>query len=197
MNDIELHPEVELEGQRIELTKPIVHMDYAKEVYATVDECRKHLLPWLNWARKENTSSPEDSLKYLEWTNERWIKEKEFTYAITHVVSGELLGFIGVGVRGVKRNRAFEIGYWLKERACGYGYMQEAIKLVETEFFGLGAQRLFICCQTANLKSAKVAENAGYRFEGIRRQGEYLEEWDDFGDVKIYSKLKGEYNYPY
>ena len=119
-----------------------------------------------------------------------WKKGERFEYAIYDIKNKDFLGVIGVIKRGKERNQAIELGYWLKKDAQGYGYMQEAVKLVEDEFFSLGIQRITIRVDVENEKSNKFAIKAGYSFEGKLRKGHYNMCLHQFRDLNLYSKIK-------
>jgi RimJ/RimL family protein N-acetyltransferase len=62
----------------------------------------------------------------------------------------------------------FEIGYWLRTRLIGNGYMTEAVvALTKMAKATLKANRIEIRCDEKNVRSRRVAELAGYRLEGI------------------------------
>ena len=90
-------------------------------------------------------------------------------------------------------NKSGEIGYWLADDAVGHGYMQEAIRALESEAFKAGLNRIVIGNDTQNVRSAHVAKRCGYVLEGIMRQ----DAWDGyhkrFRDCNIWSKLKSEW----
>ena len=44
----------------------------------------------------------------------------------------------------------------------------------------------------ANLSSKKVAERAGYTFEGVERHGHYDRQNGKFVDINVFSKLSSE-----
>ena len=64
----------------------------------------------------------------------------------------------------------FEIGYWLRTRLVGQGYMTEAAGALAIMAIGtLKANRVEIRCDEKNVRSRKVAERLGFQFEGILR----------------------------
>ena len=68
--------------------------------------------------------------------------------------------------------------------------IQEAIKLVENEFFSNGIIRLTIRADVENEKSNNVAKKAGYTFEGTLRKSQYNMCMHEFRDINLYSKIK-------
>lgn len=62
----------------------------------------------------------------------------------------------------------FEIGYYVRPCFEGQGYCSEAVEWITQFSFGcLGARRVEISIDTRNERSQRVAERAGYTFEGI------------------------------
>jgi RimJ/RimL family protein N-acetyltransferase len=67
----------------------------------------------------------------------------------------------------------FEIGYWIRQRCEGQGYMTEAVTaLTRFAFATLAAVRVEIHCSHRNLRSQRVAERCGFVLEGrLRNHG--------------------------
>ncbi len=185
-----MEPKEILQGNRIVLQKPEVSFDYAQKMFAVANANRETVMPWLEWALPEITSSAEDDFLFASDADKAWKKGERFEYAIYDIKNKDFLGVIGVIRRGKERNQAIELGYWLKKDAQGYGYMQEAVKLVEDEFFSLGIQRITIRVDVENEKSNKFAIKAGYSFEGKLRKGHYNMCLHQFRDLNLYSKIK-------
>ena len=60
----------------------------------------------------------------------------------------------------------FEIGYWVRRRFAGQGYITEAVRgITRFAFETLGARRVEIRCDVRNVRSQRVAERAGYELE--------------------------------
>ncbi|OFS27112.1 hypothetical protein HMPREF3162_02765 [Brevibacterium sp. HMSC07C04] len=71
--------------------------------------------------------------------------------------------------------------------ARGQGFMTAAVRLVTDFAFARGAQRVEICVHPDNAASRRVAEKAGFRFEGMRRNGEILR--GEVRDLAVYSTI--------
>jgi RimJ/RimL family protein N-acetyltransferase len=80
--------------------------------------------------------------------------------------AGELLG--AVWVRDVGEGRG-QIGYWTAAAARGRGVASQALRQLVDRGFELGYQRLQLLVEPANAASVRVAENAGFRREGVMR----------------------------
>ena len=67
----------------------------------------------------------------------------------------------------------FELGFWLRPSAEGFGYMTETnILMCEWAFQGLSGQRVVMSCDARNERSVAVARRVGLRQVGK----EYLPE---------------------
>ena len=183
-------PKEKLASKRIYLQKPEVSFDFALKMYAVIEVNRDHIMPWLDWARPEINSRAEDSFVFALQADKAWKQGERFEYAIYDIQTNDYLGGVGVVKRGKDEVCCFEFGYWLKKEACGKGYMQEALRLIEDEFFGLGVKRFTIRADVENEASNKVAQNLGYEFEGTLRQSHYSMCLHQFRDLNIYSKVK-------
>jgi precorrin-6A synthase len=76
----------------------------------------------------------------------------------------------GAGVNWIDRDDAVgDIGYWLRRDARGRGYTTRAVLLLARWAFDLGCERLQIRADTENEASVRVAERAGFQFEGVLR----------------------------
>lgn len=186
-------PDEILVGERIELRKPEVSFAFAEKMFKAVDANREHILPWLGWAMPEHTKSAEDDFVFAFNSDKLWKARTHFEYVIYEKETDEFIGGAGVYRLGKEIDKTFEIGYWLVKSACGKGYMQEAVRLIEKMFFSLGAERLVIRNSIANIPSRCVAENLGYVFEGVQRHGHYCPALEKFEDTNVFSKLKDEY----
>lgn len=70
---------------------------------------------------------------------------------------------------------AVAIGYMTAPWARGKGLQTEALRALARFLVASGVNRVEICAATENRASRKVAERAGGVFEGIRRNGEYID----------------------
>jgi RimJ/RimL family protein N-acetyltransferase len=80
----------------------------------------------------------------------------------------------------------FEIGYWVRKRFEGRGYVTEAAAaFTRFAFETLGAKRVEIRADDRNERSWRVAERLGFRLEGILRN----ETRDAYGlrDTRVYA----------
>jgi len=155
----------ELRGKRV-IVRPYRDED-ADDLQAAVAESRDHIRPWLPFADFHRTV--EESLVWIIEQRARWILRENMNCAIVDAQTGRYLGGTGLHPRGWSIP-AFEIGYWLRSSTEGKGYMTEAVQLLtDFAFDTLGAKRVMIQCDEANIRSANVARRLGYKFEGLIR----------------------------
>ncbi|HKC30061.1 MAG TPA: GNAT family N-acetyltransferase [Jatrophihabitans sp.] len=64
-----------------------------------------------------------------------------------------------------------EIGYWVAPDAQGHGFAAEASRVLAEWAFELDMPRVRLACDVRNLASARTALAAGFRFEGVTRNG--------------------------
>ena len=179
-----------LKGERIILQINKYDIKLAQKIFKTIDENKEYLSKWLPWA--PSTKRIEDTLQFLQDTEEGIKKGTKVNYGI--YLGKDYIGNIGVFDIDAN-NKSAEIGYWLSEKFGRCGYVTEAVKIIEKEFFNnLDFNRLQIKCDAINIPSAKVAEKCDYKLEGILREDSFVKDENRFRDTKIYSKLKSEFS---
>ena len=83
-------------------------------------------------------------------------------------VDGEVVGVIGLELRGDVYRKAPLLGYWISEDYWGRGIMPEAVKLIAGYAFkNLDVVRIQAGILSNNPKSMRVMEKAGFIKEGI------------------------------
>jgi RimJ/RimL family protein N-acetyltransferase len=100
---------------------------------------------------------------------------------------GELVG--AVWVRDVGEGRG-QIGYWTAAKARDRGVASGALRQLVDRAFELGYERLQLLVDPANAASAHVAENAGFRREGVLRG--WMELRGSRPDLVMYGLLPGD-----
>lgn len=163
---------------------PIVN----EAVRASIEELR----PWLPWA--QSNPSPNESEAYCRRMNAAFELREDLAYFIFErkddATEGALLG--GSGWHRIDwQVRKFEIGYWCRSGHDRRGLITEAVQaLSRAAFDRLGARRVEIRTDARNRRSTRVAERAGFSFEGVLRQ-------DSLGvdgeprDTRVYSRVRG------
>lgn len=87
--------------------------------------------------------------------------------------------------------RRFEVGYWCRSNCTGQGFVTEAVcALNRVAFDQLGARRLELRTAADNERSRRVAERAGFTFEGVLR-GDSLTPQGKVRDTRVYARVLG------
>ncbi len=182
-------PQNKITSSRIFLIKIEKSFNMAQKHYTEVHRSLPELSPWLEWATPQYKI--EDSYEYILKCHQEWDKGQDYTYAINN----HLDNFMGtISVFNIKeKDKSIEFGYWISTQYAGNGYMQEAVSLLEKEFFNMGINRIVIHTDVLNLKSANVAVKRGFTLEGIQRQKTWFEAEQRYRDINTFSKLKKEY----
>jgi RimJ/RimL family protein N-acetyltransferase len=108
-------------------------------------------------------------------------------FSIRDAPDRAFLGFAAV-VHLELKERQGELGYMLAPAARGRGAAARAVALLTRWCFDvLGLERLELCIDAANEPSARVAERAGYRLEGVLRNVHFKE--GRRTDTAIWSRL--------
>ncbi len=145
--------------------------------YSTIGEYYRYFLRTESETRKwilENNGIGENGGRFLITTKE-----------------DQIIGLISYG-KGSMYMEGFELGYRIfKSEHYGKGYTTEAVKLISAFLFETSnITRLQICMNMNHIASAKIAENAGYTFEGIDREVLYLR--GELVSHKRYSMVRSE-----
>jgi RimJ/RimL family protein N-acetyltransferase len=107
------------------------------------------------------------------------------------VVEGEIVG--GAGISWIDREHAVgDVGYWARLDARGRGYTTRAVLLLARWAFGAGCERLQIRADTENDSSLRVAERAGFQYEGVMRSIRYSPRLGRRMNFALYSLLPEE-----
>lgn len=135
------------------------------ELCAAVSESLAELRPWLPWAKEPPTAEG-----YEEFAREgraRFLMREELRFQLyLRSETSTLVGSSGLHRMDWEAGR-FEIGYWIRTRFAGQGYMTEAVRgLAWFAFRELDANRLEIWCDARNERSAQVARRVGFVHEG-------------------------------
>jgi ribosomal-protein-alanine N-acetyltransferase len=87
--------------------------------------------------------------------------------------------------------RAGHIGYWIDRNFANRGYTTQAVQLLSSYGFSeLGLHRIEINVRPENAASCKVAEKAGFTFEGHRKAFLHIDgAWRDHVCFVKYNEL--------
>lgn len=161
----------------------------APALFASIDESRETLDPWMPWAA--GTRSIDDSREVIAKFVASWSLREDLPLGIFLAETGEHLG--GTGFHRFDWNlRSFEIGYWLRSSAVGHGYVTETVRtLARAAFEQLRARRVEIRLDPENLRSKAIPERLGFRREGTLRSS-LLDHHGRVRDTAIYALVEGD-----
>jgi len=161
-------------------------------INAAVCDSLDALRPWMPWAQ----AAPllDESEVYCRRSQARFALREDLPYFIFEREPDGREGVL-VGATGLHRIdwtvRRFEIGYWRRAGLQGQGITVEAVRALNRMAFDvLDAQRVEIRMDAANLPSRKVAERAGFTFEGLLRQDSRGAHGEP-RDTRVYSRVRG------
>ncbi len=135
--------------------------------------------------------SPRDARRRIERMHERWRAEQGAIWAIARQ-DGEdqavgLIGFNDIDLAG----GSAELVYWVLPAARGAGVVVEAVgRLSGWALDDLGLHRLRLCHSVGNPASCRVADKAGYSFEGTMRGA--LLHADGWHDQHLHALVQGD-----
>lgn len=154
-------------------------------------ESYSRLKPWFPWAQSE--SSVEEREEYVRQQYSHFIKREDMMLFLIHKEENKLIGCSGLHVQNWDVP-SFEIGYWIRTGYEGKGFVIEAVnRITKFGFETMKANRIFIRCDIANLRSQSVAKRAGYVFEGTFRNFERRHDNGELTDMMYYSMTGNEY----
>ena len=131
---------------------------------AAINASFEHLHPWMAWLPTPRTA--DEQREFNEVASSGWPPpDGNFGYGIFDS-EGVLLGAIGLHDR--VGPATLEIGYWCHIAHTGHGVITRAAAALTEVALGLaGIERVQICCDAANERSAAVPRRLGYRLARI------------------------------
>jgi ribosomal-protein-serine acetyltransferase len=166
-----------------------VEPSYAQAMFNVIDKERERLSRFLLWV--PSILSLEDENAYIVKSQKEWEAETRFVWALFNKKDETFMGTISAfNVR--KAHRRCEIGYYLSSEFEGKGFLSEALRLLEKEFFVQGMERLQLLIRVNNERSYKAALRNGYTCEG-RLRHMVCNEDGVFEDMFFLSKLRSEF----
>jgi len=170
-----------------ELVMTGIRLSSAGEIFRSIRENTHYLRRWLPFV--DETYSVSQTEAYIRSVLDGNSLKKDLVWEIRK--NGELVGVISLKEVDDINGRT-EIGYWIREIYEGHGIVTDCCrKLIDYAFNELHLFRVQIRVAPGNLRSARVPERLGFRFEGIERAGE--KHSDKYLDLMVYSLLKPEW----
>jgi RimJ/RimL family protein N-acetyltransferase len=136
----------------------------------------------VRWTRIPDPNTPDMVREFMASA-----PEGERHMAIVDEVSGELLGAVGLQRLHPEGHRG-EIGYWVAGEHRGRGIASRAVdRLAQEVFAARPLRRLELHVHPDNAASRRVAEKAGFIFEGVLRSYVTIEGRPE--DVAMYARI--------
>ena len=130
-------------------------------------EMRRFLaaLPWI--AAEPNLEASE---LYCRNGQANFVSRKDLPFFLFERATGQLIGATGLH-RTVWATPKTEVGYWVRSSRSGRGFVTEGVEAtVRYAFERVGAVRVELITDEANLASRKVADRCGFELEGTLRR---------------------------
>lgn len=110
-----------------------------------------------------------DATRFVTTRSTAWAEGTGAAWAVTAAATGTVLGHVGLHEMDARLRLAM-VGYWLLPRARGRGVMTQALGAVSSYGFqSLGLHRIELAHAVENEVSCRVAERAGFPYEGTLR----------------------------
>ncbi len=139
-------------------------LDRTSAVVTAVNANLDHLRPWMAWAAEPATEATIGT--FLAAAEELFDARHDFGYSILDTDGASVIG--GAGLHGRLGQHALEIGYWVAADRAGRGLATEVAGALTSAAFAMrGITRVEIHCEEANVRSARIPEKLGYRFNGL------------------------------
>jgi ribosomal-protein-serine acetyltransferase len=165
----------------------------AAEIVQAMIESREELLPWMPWAKDIPTVQASEAR--IRRAAAQWMAREDL---LLHVyLKGTDTFVAGSGLHRLNwETGKFEIGYWVRTKFSGQGYVAEAVNgIADFAFAHLKANRVEIRCDAQNERSVAVARRCGFLLEGILRH-DRLGVNGELRSTLVFSKIsRNEFNY--
>ncbi len=140
----------------------------AKAINDAIRESFASLHQWMLWAREIPTLH--ETEEFARENASRYRRREDFPILLWERETDLLVGASGLHPRDWSVP-SFEIGYWVRSSREGQGFVTETVEaLTRAAFEHLHAERIVIRCDARNVRSARVAERAGYTLEATLRR---------------------------
>ena len=191
MNPLLLDFPDSFDTERLTIRAPRV--EDAAEVIDAICESLPELRPWMPWAKEAPTL--DGTQIRLRQARANWTIRQDMPLHV--YLKGTSTFVMGSGLHRMNwESGKFEIGYWVRAKFMGQGFVTEAVHgITAFAFKHLHANRVEIRCDALNIRSAAVAKRCGFLLEGILRH-DALDVDGQLRSTMIFSKLTHtEFNY--
>lgn len=153
-------------------------------------ESYAELHPWMEFAK--NMPILADVENFAREAARMFLNRDEINFIVFRKSDGTVLGAMGIHHIDWDVPR-FEIGYWVRTRLSGNGYVTEGVRaILDLLFETLSAERVEIRCDSRNSRSAAVAHRAGFKLEATLRRESRAND-DSLRDTLVFAMLREDY----
>ncbi|MFD3514647.1 GNAT family N-acetyltransferase [Streptomyces sp. NPDC058657] len=142
-----------------------------------------------HWNRPGPVDRAEAERRIARW-QERWRSERAALWALAEPGGGEVRGAAGIADLALPQGTG-EVVYWVLPGGRGRGAAVEAtVRISRWAIEELGLHRVRLTHSTANPASCRVAEKAGFAYEGTMRSA--LLHADGWHDEHLHARVQGD-----
>jgi len=163
------------------------------ELNAAVIESWDSLREWMPWAAQKQPTI-EESEANIRIAHTRFLAREDLRLSLFLKGTGIMVG--GSGLHRMNWEvPSFEIGYWVRTRFAGQGYITEAVAgITDFAIQELVARRIEIRCDALNERSAAIPRRLGYTLEATFRNHDRHHLTGQLRDTLIFAKIVEEMN---
>lgn len=163
---------------------------FADVMQEAIEETYEGLRHWMPWSKEPQ--SLDATKEYLAEAERRYRDGEDFAVAVFLRSTDEFVLSSGLHPKDWSVPK-FEIGYWCRSSMQGQGYVTETVRaLTAIAFQEMSANRIEIRCDSLNVRSARVAELAGYYHEATLRSHARAND-GSLRDTLIYTMLREDF----
>ena len=174
------------------IVTPRLHLRAPDPVFAEalsegIFESLERLRRWMPWAAEEPVSLDMRRRLLRERYADYYLR-RDLMLLMFRREDGEFVG--GTGLHRIDWSvPKFEIGYWVRTRDEGRGYVSEAVStLTDFAFTSLRAQRVEIRCDSLNDRSAAIPRRLGFVHEATLRSDRRAAQAPELRDTLIFAR---------
>jgi hypothetical protein len=177
-----------IESERLSIRAP--HPGDGPMVFEAVRESLMDLRRFpasMQWALAE--PSIESSEKYCREAHANFLARRDLPLLLLLKESGVMVGSSGLHRMDWSVPK-FEVGFWGRSSYQGKGFVSEGVAaIVNFAFEKLGARRVEIFSDDANVRSCRVCERLGFNLEGTLRH-ERIDPNGVLRSTRVYAKIR-------
>ncbi|MDR3208287.1 MAG: GNAT family N-acetyltransferase [Rickettsiales bacterium] len=178
-----------LSGGVVKLARPAAVPEHAAEMFELISR-NEFFYPW-RFSLSANKNA-DDCLQFIKKRLAKMMAGKDAYYDI--IARGKYVGEVYARDFDWDNRVVRNIGYFMDGNAQRNGYATDAVITLSRYLFSIGIHRVCLFChyfdkKKPNLASERVAQKAGYVFEGTSRDAIYDPIGMRYGNEHMFSKL--------